>query len=114
MEQETLIGRLQALPHELDLAGQDYAETKATYKAIDEMKKTMLAGFEKRCSVEKLTQAEIARLALASDEYKQYLIGLSVAYRAYLKAEARLNAINAEIECVRSLNSIRKSEMNLV
>jgi hypothetical protein len=118
MEQQDVISQLERLPVEQAKLGLEYAEAKASFHNLDEQKKSFLALIKNEIAFEyapnKVTESQLDRLALGSEKYKQYLVGLSYAEREFLKAEARLNAVNVAIDCVRSINSIKKQEFNLM
>jgi len=118
MEQEDIIKDLQTLPNKLFKFGMDYAEKKSCFNTIDEQKKTILADIKNRIAFdyapEKVSEAQLEREALASNEYKQYLFGRGLAERLYLKSQATYNALQVKVDCTRSLNSLRKVEANLL
>ena len=81
---------------------EELAESEATYKSKDDLKKVVLASAE----IENYskTQAETQRKALAGSRYKDFLQDLNIARAKYLKLRAQWETKKARYEGLRSLN----------
>ena len=81
-----------------------YFEAKTDYENLEEQKKTMLAVYEMKYSVEGKTQSEISRSALADKEYGDWISGLNEARKAMNQAFAKVKALEARLSVYQSLN----------
>ena len=86
--------------------GKDYADARALYNHLYELKKVVLA----KCSQSSAgkTNAEKEMLGLCSEEYKIHLHGLKEAESDYLRLEAEYERWKAETEATRTLISLEK------
>jgi hypothetical protein len=93
----------------------DYYEAKTEAESLEEYKKTMLAVAELEVWSRHpdATQSEIARRALASDSYKEYLSGLKEAQRRMNQALAKVKSAEARISIYQSINKhLQYAEFN--
>jgi hypothetical protein len=95
------------------LAGDDWADKKSAYDALDDNTKSVLAeittGYMDTCKSK--TEAEMR--ALASAEYKNHLRTTQDARRAFLKAQVKYDTLKTLAELRRSQESTRRAEMKL-
>ena len=99
--------------HEVLSCGEDFADKKAAYEALDENTKSVLADITSRYLDGKTAHATATTLALASRDYKEHLAEVSKARRAYLVAQVRYDALKMLSELRRSEESTRRAEMGL-
>jgi hypothetical protein len=104
------------LGHKLNLAigmieekGKEYAEARALYNYLYEMKKVMLAACAKDSDGK--SNAEKEMLGLTSPEYKSHLHALKEAEGDYLRLEAEYKRWEAEADGCRTLISIEKEKI---
>lgn len=107
---------LEDLSHKLNLAvgmieekGKEYADAKALYNYLYELKKVVLASSAKNS--EGKTNAEKEMLGLTSPVYQQHLETLKDAEGDYLRAEAEYKRWEAEADAARTLISIEKEKI---
>jgi hypothetical protein len=87
------------------------------FRNLDEMKKAMFASIQSQIEEsyeDKLSEAKLERLALASDRWKQYITGYNKARALFLSADSRVKCLEAELDCMRSRNALYKKEMNFI
>lgn len=98
---------LQNLVKAYEVSVHKYAETKAQYEELEDKKKSVLAASmleqEPKCS---LKQQENA--ALDSDEFKNYLKGLSEARKSFLIAQATHDTNRLKIDVLRTILATRR------
>jgi len=99
--------------HELGVAGEDWADKKSAYQALDDLTKTVYADIMTDYIPACPTKAEAEARAFADTKYKQHLATKSAARRAWLLAEVRYHNLQTLAELRRSQESTRRSEMNL-
>ncbi len=107
----------ESLPVKYWESAKECAIKEAAYKNLDEFKKTFLSEAKNEILFdrigEKVTEAQLERLAYSSDKYKNHITGLSKAREEYLMAQAMLDSVNIKVDCMRSENSRYVAEMNL-
>ena len=83
-----------------------YYNAKTTYENLDDQKKTTLAQAEINVqrSESGLTQAQIAREALVQDIYTKHIEGLSFAREDMNQCFAKVKALEAKLDILRSIN----------
>jgi len=111
-----ILDKLTQLPAIYAQLADDLAEKEAKFKNLEEQKKAVLAKLEMEFDwsrEKKTSQAEIQRNALASDKWHEYVKGLNQARTEYLQAKAKLNSRDVQLDCLRSINSYTKAEMNI-
>ena len=104
--------RLMTLPKAAWDAFKYYADKKEEFASMDNQKKSMLAVYELKYSDCK-SQAEIQRRALADKDYKEFTDKLSVLEAEFIKANARVEAVKAEISILQTVskNLIAESQL---
>lgn len=93
-----------------ELWGQ-YAKAKAKYSMLSESKKSVLA---KEASNHEGSEATKNRLALKSNIYKEYLKSVQIAEQETLELKYQIDSLQMEFEYYRSMNSLKKKEINMV
>lgn len=109
---ENLIANLEKLPSKYAELSDIAAECESDYKNLDEQKKSFQASLEIKYACK--TGVETTRLALASDEWKQFLKGLADSRSTYLMARSRLDSISVQLKVLQSLNSNSVAEKKLI
>lgn len=94
-------------------AGEEWADRKAAYEALDDVTKSVLADITSNFLDGKTSKAEAEMRALASKEYKAHLASVKAARKAYLTAQVRYHSIQMLAELRRSQESTRRAEANL-
>ena len=99
------------ISHELYRVWKEYASAKAKSEMLSESKKSVIANI---ASKHEWTEAKRDRVARASKEYKEYLAWVQQARQKELELKYELDALNMSFEYQRSMNSIKKKEMNIL
>ena len=99
--------------HELEIAGNDWADKKAGYEALDRNTKSVLSDVLLTFMDGGLSRAESETRALSSSTYKSHLASVSAAHKAYLQAQVLWNNLQMLAELRRSEESTRRQEMKL-
>lgn len=95
-------------------AGDEWADRKAAYEALDDNTKSVLADITSNfLDGSKITKSEAEMRALASGEYKQHLASVSAARKAWLKAQVKYDSLKMLADLRRSQESTRRQEMRL-
>lgn len=94
-------------------AGEEWADRKAAYEALDDNTKSVLADITSNYMDAKLTRAEAETRALASSDYKHHLATVSAHRKAWLQAQVRYDSLKMLAELRRSEESTRRQEMKL-
>lgn len=99
--------------HEVETAGDDWADKKAAYEALDDNTKSVLAEICGRYldAGENKGQSEIR--ALASKDYREHLASLSKARGEFLRAQVRYDSLRMLADLRRSQESTKRAEMTL-
>jgi len=97
---------------ELYRVWKEYASAKAKSEMLSESKKSVIASIASK--TEAKSEATRERVARASDEFKQYLYGVQQARQKELELKYELDSLNMDFEYQRSMNSIKKKEINLI
>lgn len=94
-------------------AGEDWADKKAAYEALDDVTKSVLADLtgDYAKSASSRTQAE--SMALASKPYKDHLAAVSGARRAWLMAQVKYEGVKMLAGLRQTQESTRRAEMKL-
>lgn len=94
-------------------AGEDWADKKAAFCALDDLTATVKADlttdFYTSCS----SKAEASERALATSRYKEHIASVAGARRAWLLAEVKYKNLQLLAELRRSEESTRRAEMGL-
>jgi len=98
---------------ELGIAGEDWADKKSAYQALDDLTKTVYADIMTDFIPACPTKAEAEVRALADGKYKAHLASKSAARRAWLLAEVKYENLKTLSELRRSQESTRRAEMGL-
>ena len=97
----------------IQTAGDDWADKKAAFCALDDMTATVKADlttdFYTSCS----SKAEASERALATSRYKEHLASVAGARRAWLLAEVKFKNLQLLAELRRSEESTRRAEMGM-
>ena len=99
------------LRHDLDQAGQDWADKKAAFNALDRITKPVLADILVGFMDSGLSRTESESRALSSSAYKGHLACVAVAEKAFLQAQVLWNNLQTYAELLRSEESTRRAEM---
>lgn len=94
-------------------AGEEWADRKSAYEAFDDNSKSVLAHISISYMGVASSKTEAEMRALASEEYKEHLIALQDARRAFLKAQVRYDSLKMLGEHRRTQESSRRAEMRL-
>ena len=101
--------------------GEAWADHKAAYQALDDATKSVLADLTQgymdpakfTTNGKGLTRAEGETMALRSQPYRDHLASVSLANKAYLRAQVRYESLKTLIELRRSEESSRRAEMRI-
>ena len=99
------------ISHELYRVWKEYASAKAKSEMLSESKKSVIASI---ASNHEWPEAKRERIARASKEFKTYLAGVQQARQKELEFKYQLDALNMDFEYQRSMNSVKKKEMNIL
>ncbi len=99
------------ISHELYRVGKNYASAKANSEMLSESKHSVLAT---QASKHQWSEAERNRIARCSDAYREYLKWVQQARQKELELKYELDSLNMDFEYQRSMNSLKKKEMNIL
>ena len=99
--------------HEVSTAGEDWADRKAAFEALDDVTKSVLADITGRFMDGKISRTEAERYALASQDYRQHLASVSKARSEWLRAQVKYDSLKLLADLRRSQESTRRAEMSL-
>lgn len=99
------------ISHELYRVWKSYASAKAKSEMLAESRKSVIA---KIASSKDWSEAMRERLARSDEEYKDYLNWARQARQNELELKYELDSLNMDFEYQRSMNSLRKKEINLI
>ena len=99
--------------HEVSTAGEDWADKKAAFEALDDVTKSVLADITGRFMDGKISRTEAERYALASQDYREHLASVSKARSEWLRAQVRYDSLKLLADLRRSQESTRRQEMKL-
>lgn len=99
--------------HEVSTAGEEWADRKSAYEALDDNTKSVLAELMSNFMDGKTSKAEAEMRALASGDYKNHLASLQAARKAWLRSQVRYDSLKMLSELRRSQESSRRAEMGL-
>ena len=94
-------------------AGNDWADKKSAFEALDDNSKSVLADITGRYMEGKTSRTEAERYALASKDYKEHLADVSKARKEWLIAQVRDDCLKMLSELRRSQESSRRAEMGM-
>ena len=94
--------------------GEDWADKKAAYEALDDNTKSVLASITANfLDSGKMTKSEAEMRALASGDHKNYLASVSAARKEWLRAQVKYDSLKMLADLRRSEESTRRQEMRL-
>jgi hypothetical protein len=99
--------------HEVSQAGEEWADKKAAYEALDDNTKSVLAEITGRYMDGKASKASAETLALASRDYREHLASVAKARSEFLRAQVKYDSLRMLVELRRSQESTRRAEMSL-
>ncbi len=99
------------ISHELYRLGKEFASAKAKSEMLNESKKSVIASI---ASEHEWSEATKERIARASDKFKEYLAWVQQARKKELELKYAIDSLNMDFEYRRSMNSIKKREMNIL
>ena len=94
-------------------AGNDWADKKSAFEALDDNTKSVLADITGRYMEGKTSRTEAERYALASKDYKEHLADVSKARKEWLIAQVKYDCLKMLSELRRSQESSRRAEMGM-
>ena len=93
--------------------GEQWADGKAAFEALDDLTKTILAEVMSNHLPNCATKAEAEMRALMDSTYKQHLADKAAARKAWLRAEVTWKTGSMWVELRRSQESTRREEMRM-
>ena len=99
--------------HEVLKCGEEWADAKSAYEALDDNSKSVLADITSNFMDGKMSKTEAEMRALASGDYKNHLAEKQKARKAWLHAQVRFDSIKMLADLRRSEESTRRAEINL-
>lgn len=94
-------------------AGEDWADKKSAYEALDGATKSVLAEVTGKYLPVSKTRIEAEMVALASQEYRSHLEAVNAARKDFLLAQVKYNGLTMLAELRRTQESTRRAEMRL-
>lgn len=104
-----LVERLTELVKQFEEVSLEYANTKASKEAIEDQEKPFKAVLMEE---HEGSQALKENKALADPRYRGFLDNMSKARLDFYLAQSRYEAVKTKIECLRTIISTRKEELN--
>ena len=96
-------------------AGEEWADRKAAYEALEDMSKTVLADLILATpATEQMSMSLKEHTARASQNWKDHLNALSLARKIFLLSEVRYKALVSLSEWRRSQEASRRTEARIV
>lgn len=110
------IQELEKIPALYEKLSSDAAIKEATYKNLEEQKKSIFSGIKNRAKREQsnLPESALERIAYASEEYQIFIDGLCKARHDYLVSKAALNALDIKVDVLRSINTTNNAKIKLL
>lgn len=99
------------ISHKLYEVWKEYASAKAKYEMLAESKKSVIA---KLASKKEGSEATREREARSSKEYANYLLWVQKARQKELELKYEIDSLVMSFEYERSMNSVKKKEMNIL
>jgi len=93
--------------------GDEWADTKAAYEALDDMTKTVLADVTADYLPQESSRAAAEMRALGSKVYKEHLAAVASARRAFLRAQVSYEGAKMLAGLRQTQESTRRAEMRL-
>ncbi len=102
-----------AIYKEILAAGEDWADKKSAYEALDGVTKSVLADVTGDFMDGKTSKTEAEMRGLRSNTFKEHLASVAKARRAWLMAQVKYESLKTLSELRRSEESSRRAEMNI-
>lgn len=104
-----------AIYREIVKAGEQWADAKAGYEALDDNTKSVLADITANFldGTKGMSRTEAEMRALSSGEYKAHLASVSKARKDWLRSQVSYDSLKMLAEMRRSQESTRRAEMNI-
>ena len=99
------------ISHELYRVGKEYSSAKAKWEMLSESRKSVLA---KIASEQDWSEDTRERIARSSTEFKEYLLWVQQARQKELELKYELDSLTMHFEYLRSMNSLKKKEANIL
>lgn len=99
--------------HEVSSVGEDWADKKSAYEALDDNTKSVLAAITGLYMDGKESKASSEVRALASRDYRDHLAAVAKARAEFLRAQVKYDTLKMLVELRRSQESSRRAEMSL-
>ena len=98
---------------EVKSAGDDWADKKSAFEALDDNIKSVLADITGRFMDGKTSKTEAERYALASQDYREHLSEVAKARKEWLLAQVKYDSLRMLAELRRSQESTKRAELTL-
>ena len=102
-----------AIYREVTGAGEEWADKKAAFEALDDNTKSVLANITLGYMDGKTSKAEAEVRGLASKAYRDHLAEVKNARREWLLAQVKYDSLKMLADMRRSQESTRRAEMRL-
>ncbi len=102
-----------AIYEKIQKAGEDWADKKAAFCALDDLTSTVKADLTTDFYITCSSKAEAAERALATTRYKEHIASVAGARRSWLLSEVRYKNLQLLAELRRSEESTRRAEMGV-
>ena len=99
------------IPNKIYKIWKEYAKAKAKYEMLSESRKSLLASLASKFDGSEATKDRLAR---SSNEFKEFLYWLQQARQYELELKYKLDSLTMHFEYFRSMNSLKKKEMELI
>lgn len=103
--------RFEEIPTQILEVWKRYATARANYEMLDESKKSILAVC---ASKYEWTEATKERMARQDDDFRNYLKWVQEARILELSLKYELDSLDKQFEYFRSMNSLKKKEIDLI
>lgn len=103
--------RFDEIPQKIAEVGKKYAVARANWEMLDESKKSILAT---SASKYEWTEATKERMARQDDDFRNYLKWVQEARIVELSLKYELDSLDKQFEYYRSINSLKKKEIDLI
>lgn len=100
--------------HEVVSAGEEWADKKSAYEALDGATKSVLADLTAEYKIAHAsTRADAEMRALGCTTYRDHLNAVNAARKEFLRAQVKYNGLTMLAELRRTQESTRRAEMRL-
>lgn len=104
MDLQTIQLELEKAVNGADVVYANCAASKAKFARLDAQEKSKLAVLCMKFGGSGLAENKVTRLALASEEYQEFLEDLAWARAEYLSDQSAVSALETKVDLLRSLN----------